>query len=223
MKKIILPLIVAVGLGAACGTYADEAPAAAAAPASPFTFNIAATSDYVFRGVTQNGGKFAVQGGADYTKDIFYAGVWASNVNFASREIDLYAGIRPTLGKTAFDIGVIRYDYDNCKCNVTEVKAAASHPFGNHTVGLAIYGNTEIAQNTYVELNDTVSLGDKWTASAAYGEQKIKGGGSYGTGNFGVTYALTPHFSLDTRVSGTDYVLPKNGDVRLAVTLKATY
>lgn len=58
--------------------------------------NIAVVSNYLFRGVTQTDGSPAVQGGIDFEHASgFYAGTWASNVDFGdeiSYELDLYAG-----------------------------------------------------------------------------------------------------------------------------------
>lgn len=78
---------------AACGVMMQ---ARADAPASPVTGNVAAVSDYVFRGLTQTWGGPALQGGADYTAaDGFAAGFWASSINErsypgAALELDLY-------------------------------------------------------------------------------------------------------------------------------------
>jgi uncharacterized protein (TIGR02001 family) len=45
--------------------------------------NIGAVSNYIWRGVTQTGDQAAVQGGFDYAHESgFYAGTWASNVDF---------------------------------------------------------------------------------------------------------------------------------------------
>jgi len=47
--------------------------------------NIGATSNYVWRGVTQTNDAVAVQGGIDYRHEVgFYAGTWASNVDFGN-------------------------------------------------------------------------------------------------------------------------------------------
>src|SRR5262245_61417729 len=71
-------------------------------------------TQYVDRGLTNSAEHPAVQPEFDLTyKEIFYAGIWGSNVDFgsgpngqdlASIEIDYYAGITPTLGKWKFDI-----------------------------------------------------------------------------------------------------------------------
>lgn len=85
-----------------------------------YSWNIGATTDYVFRGISQNRERPAFQGGVDMTYGIFYAGVWGSDVNFganndgsalANVEVDFYAGIKPVLGPVTFDFGVIQYTY----------------------------------------------------------------------------------------------------------------
>lgn len=69
----------------------------AAALADPgFTGNVSATSDYVFRGLSQTWGDPALQGGVDYNAGRFHAGAWTSNVSRNSYpggglEVDLYA------------------------------------------------------------------------------------------------------------------------------------
>ena len=45
--------------------------------------NVALTTEYVFRGFSQTSQGPAVQGGYDLTCGIFYAGVWASSLDFA--------------------------------------------------------------------------------------------------------------------------------------------
>jgi uncharacterized protein (TIGR02001 family) len=88
--------------------------------------NVALTTDYVFRGVSQTSEGAAIQGGFDATCGMFYAGVWASSldwgtgvngagdtVNLANIELDSYAGVKFTTGKVAWDLGVIYYAYPN--------------------------------------------------------------------------------------------------------------
>ncbi len=100
------------------------------------------TSDYVFRGISQTSEDPAAQGSIDLGYGIFYAGVWASNVDFddappASAEVDFYAGIKPTLGPgplwgpITFDFGVIYYAYpgaddSGAELDYVELKAGYS-------------------------------------------------------------------------------------------------
>ena len=78
--------------------------------------NVAFTTDYVWRGMTQSDGP-AIQGGFDYEADGgFYAGIWGSNVNFnydpgAGSELDYYAGYGFSMGDVGVDIGYIAFDY----------------------------------------------------------------------------------------------------------------
>jgi uncharacterized protein (TIGR02001 family) len=94
--------------------------------------NVGITSDYIFRGFSQTAEGPAIQGGFDATCGIFYAGVWASSLDFAggvggtldvvgsaiggppfdaSVEMDLYTGIKPKTGPITWDIGFIYYAY----------------------------------------------------------------------------------------------------------------
>ncbi len=78
-----------------------------------FTGNIAYTSDYVFRGVSQTNSSWAVQGGIDYAAPAgVYAGTWASNVSFGGGiEMDFYGGFASEVAGVTYDLGVIYYAY----------------------------------------------------------------------------------------------------------------
>ena len=58
-----------------------------------FSANVAITTDYTFRGISQTFGDPAVQGGIDWGSDLFYAGTWASTVNFNDSFDTLAAGV----------------------------------------------------------------------------------------------------------------------------------
>lgn len=81
--------------------------------------NIGLATEYVFRGISQTSEGPAVQGGFDATCGMFYAGVWASNLdwgandgtNVANIEMDWYAGLKFNTGRVAWDVGVIYYSY----------------------------------------------------------------------------------------------------------------
>src|SRR4029078_12855020 len=99
-----------LALFAICGTAAaDGYEVAAPAPADEgrkftYSFNLGATSDYVFRGISQNDNDPTIQGGIDLAYGILYAGAWGSGINFqaafndADLEVDWYGGIKPTWG-----------------------------------------------------------------------------------------------------------------------------
>ena len=49
--------------------------------------NMSLTSDYIWRGMTQNDGEVAIQGGFDLETDSgFYLGTWAGSANFGGGE-----------------------------------------------------------------------------------------------------------------------------------------
>lgn len=83
--------------------------------------NVALTSDYRFRGISQSDEAGAVQGGLDAEfSPGFYLGAWASSVDFDSNdgydgslEVDYYGGWSSAIGATDFgiDVGYIYYDY----------------------------------------------------------------------------------------------------------------
>ena len=98
------------------------------------TANVALTTDYVWRGVSQNQEDPAVQGGFDYAHESgFYVGTWGSNVNFggASTELDIYAGWSTELENgLGLDFGIIEYTYHGSDVasdlNFTEYYASVS-------------------------------------------------------------------------------------------------
>lgn len=90
--------------------------------------NVDITTEYVFRGISQTKEGPAIQGGYDLTCNIFYAGVWASNLDWggtglfpgitgnnsvANIEMDWYLGVKPVTGRITWDLGVIYYTYPN--------------------------------------------------------------------------------------------------------------
>ncbi|MGH8035314.1 MAG: TorF family putative porin [Nevskiales bacterium] len=73
--------------------------------------NITAISEYMFRGVAQEGGA-ALQGSLDYSReDGWYSGVWGSNCSeCGGNEIDFYGGWTGEVGRgVTLDAGVVYY------------------------------------------------------------------------------------------------------------------
>jgi uncharacterized protein (TIGR02001 family) len=104
-----------------------------AALADEFAWSATATgtSDYVFRGISQTDNDPTIQGSLGATYGMFYAGIWASGVDFgddAEIEADYYAGFKPTWGPVTFDFGVIYYDYPgySLDIDILELKAGVS-------------------------------------------------------------------------------------------------
>lgn len=210
-------------LAFACAAIAAALAGTASAQEAEVAWNVGVTSDYVFRGFSQTDESVAVQGGVDVTYGSFYGGAWASNVDFGDdtdAEVDFYGGWRPEAGGFNLDLGVIAYLYvnapDAADYDYIELKAAASRAIGPVTLGAAVYyspdffGLDETA--TYIEANGSFTPADKWTLSAAVGQQSLDVNDDYTTWNAGVAYAFTDHVALDVRYHDTDVDGPLSDD-----------
>ena len=98
--------------------------------------NVAMTTNYIWRGMTQTRDSAAVQGGFDLDYKGFYAGVWGSNVTFkdnnnASMELDAYGGYASEIYGIGYDLGYIQYAYpnDSKASNFGEAYASISKDF----------------------------------------------------------------------------------------------
>ena len=175
---------------------------AADAPASPHTLtgNIALTSDYVFRGVSQSQNGPAIQGGFDYSHASgFYLGTWGSNVDWvsaggyktnSSMEIDLYGGYKGAMGDIGYDVGAITYYYPGDQVtgvndpDTTEVYLGLgwktlgfkySYTVSDRFVGWGTSASNGKTQGSYyVELNGTHDLGSGWGVLGHIGYQDVK-------------------------------------------------
>lgn len=223
MNKTIMSFLFATALTGATGSAFAE---------GSLSYNIAVTNNYVWRGQTQTQKDAAVQGGIDYTNGTFYAGAWASNVDFgtkANAEVDLYAGVKPSVGSWSFDFGAIYYAYPKDDgSNFGELKAAVSHPLGKGTIGAALFTNWEKLENPYYEINASYPLTEKWSASGALGKYEASSG-EYTTWNAGLGYAFNQTTAVDVRYWDTgDHHLGQASrrnpyKEQIAVTLKAAF
>ncbi len=135
-------VVLAAALTASSGVFAQAAATAQPEP-SPFTANVALTSNYKFRGQDQdvigkNGYaktrsfKPALQGGFDYASASgWYVGNWNSSANWLpgnSIETDLYGGYRFKAGLFDLDFGALTYIYPgNSAGATTELYGAATY------------------------------------------------------------------------------------------------
>jgi uncharacterized protein (TIGR02001 family) len=135
-----------------------------------FSANVALTSDYVWRGVSQSDESGAIQGGIDLNIPIgLYAGIWGSNVNFddpkgktATVEFDYYGGYSHTFDMgLGFDVGLINYTYPRTNgLNWVEYYLKLSYGIGGFNVG----GSVNYSNNVF----DTDEDGTYWEANAGY-------------------------------------------------------
>jgi uncharacterized protein (TIGR02001 family) len=172
-----------------------DAPAAAAEEqrALKAAFNVGVTSDYIFRGFSQNDRNPAVQGGVDLTYGIAYAGIWASAVKLgdntyeypfkASAEVDLYAGVKPvwktSLGDINFDFGAIYYAYPAA---ADSIRIPAGKPVAAGLYGLPktdyyelkagvnkdIWKDGNLATTIFFAPNSQFETGKVWTSETTF-------------------------------------------------------
>jgi uncharacterized protein (TIGR02001 family) len=121
---------VAALCGAAGVAIVSFSGAALAADKLEWSASATGTSDYVFRGISQSDNDPAIQGSFGLTYGMFYAGTWASSIDFDpdnNIEVDYYAGITPTWQGFNFDFGWLYYSYpDDQTVDYWELKAGVS-------------------------------------------------------------------------------------------------
>ncbi|MGY6632275.1 MAG: TorF family putative porin [Alkalilacustris sp.] len=195
---MIRSLLAATALGAAV------LPGAAAAQEPTFSFGAALTSDYISRGLSQTGGRPAIQPYAEVGLGGFYAGVWASNVRFADErdraEVELYAGFANEVGALSYDVGYARYFYNrsgNC-CGEFLLGLGFAAPYGMTFVADAAYdpGASILAASVGAEY----TFAGGWNASAEVGREQA----SHNFWNVGVGLVLNPVTSFDLRLHDTN-------------------
>jgi uncharacterized protein (TIGR02001 family) len=126
--------------------------------------SLTGTSDYVFRGISQTDNDPTIQGSVGATYGMFYAGAWASGLDWAANgidaelEVDWYGGIKPTWGPATFDFGVIYYTYPGAldlggvENDYLEWKAGVSGEIMKSLVGGAVfyYSDDVLDHESYV-------------------------------------------------------------------------
>ena len=165
---------------------------ALAAPAAAFAgdvaYNVALTSDYVFRGVSQTDEGAALSAGVDVTAGGWYFGAWASNVDgdfigSDDLEYDIYGGYKHSFGPITIDVGALSYNYLNFIAavdgGITEFKLGATAALpANISAGVTYYTNTGTFGYDYVEFGASAPLGD-----LKIGPFGLALAGTYGTMN----------------------------------------
>ncbi len=128
----------------ACAVLLAAPLSALAADESPYSWEVAAVSDYVFRGASQTDEDPTVQAGFTYTTAPgIYANVWASGVDFGTDkpdyEVDVTIGWNTDLTEQVnFDAALTRYLYPDA------------------------------GSNNYNELITTTTFADTYSATVAY-------------------------------------------------------
>jgi uncharacterized protein (TIGR02001 family) len=185
MKRLVLAAaLLAVTVGS---TFAADLPVKAvkAPPPAPFdpwdvAFGSAVMNDYIFRGVTQSNHKPSVaayfEPRYNINKDVqLYVGTSFESISFPNRaaaEVDIYGGIRPTVGMFAFDFGLWGYLYPGGQCFNSAAFPGSGIP--GSEIGCILNGNLPFNGNVakkdasffegYAKVN--VTLNDQWQVGA---------------------------------------------------------
>lgn len=176
--------------------------------------NVAIGTEYVWRGVTQSNGDMAISGGFDLAAGNFYAGTWASNVDFEDSsdtniEWDFYAGFGGGFGESPawWDVGIIYYAYPDSgdlDYDFVELYGGIGADF-EYGLGIGAYLYLDPDnENYYVEGSAGYSFTDSFSADLTLGNYSFDGGGDYTTYNLGATYATPIGLDLDLRYWDTD-------------------
>jgi uncharacterized protein (TIGR02001 family) len=166
-----------------------------------FSANVAFTTNYMYRGVTQTSSQPAVSGGFDYSHESgIYLGTWASSLEFGAgdddttMEIDYYGGISGDFSNgISWDLGGLYYQYPG-----TDADAAGDFDF------FEVYGSLGY---TFENVSFQPSIGTYMAYSPDFfGET---GDAFYFTGEFGLSlpYDIGLSFTYGNQSidQGTDY------------------
>ena len=143
----------------------------------PFSATLAATSDYVWRGISQTNEDPAFQAGVTYTSKVgIYAGAWTSNVDFGAGdpdwERDFNIGYNTDIGEHVnFDVMVNRYTYSGASASNWNELITKTTFYKTYYVTLT-YSNDSWATDEngyYAGVGANWSLPHDFTVGASYG------------------------------------------------------
>ncbi len=173
--------------------------------------NAAIQTDYIWRGMTQNGGENSVNVGLDVDfENGFYVGTWGATVGVGNSnlELDYYGGYTFEMGGIGVNIGAIqvKYDGDN-QYDFSENYIALSLPMN---VGLHYSEGDELGD--YAEISWGMDVGTG-SLAIAYGDMDSSNGAADGGSHTTIGYSIPAgdltvdlsysDFSGDTNANGT--------------------
>lgn len=214
-----------LSLAAILSVVSIGAMAQAKAPEPDYTlsFNVGATTDYRYRGISQTSKKPALQGGLDFAhKNGFYLGAWGSTIDWikddgkafvlvpgatnagnTAIEIDVYGGYKGSVSSVNYDVGLLQYWYPGNKyANIVGgANANTTELYGALTIGPVTAKYSHSLSNTF-------------------GFANSKGSGYFDlSANFdlGSGWSIVPHIGHQkikntAAASYTDYSLTVNKD-----------
>jgi len=186
-----MTLALAAFAGNAMAQEAAGAPAAEAVPDNVVSYNVALTSDYRYRGVSQSRLKPAVSGGADYTNNPtgLYVGTWLSSIKWikdgggdTNFEWDVYGGKRGEFGNGfSYDVGGLYYFYPS---NGLSTNANTFELYGQLGYGPAyikyshsttnLFGVADSKNSGYLDVGANFDMNEGYMLNLHVGRQKVE-------------------------------------------------
>jgi uncharacterized protein (TIGR02001 family) len=185
---------------------------AQAQTAPEYSGNVALSTDYVWRGISQSNGDIALSGGFDASFGAFYAGVWGSNVDFDNAgdtnfELDIYGGVTGEFpGGVTWDVGFISYIYPDSgpdDLDFVEVKGGLGYAFeSGFEVGGTLFYDPD-NKNLYSEASAAYGFTDTFGVDVTLGQYSFDQGDDYTNWSLGGTLSAAG-FDFGLRYTGTD-------------------
>ena len=188
-----------------------------------FSANVALTTDYVFRGISQSDDEPAIQGGFDWSHESgFYLGTWASSLDFQGVdsdgiELDWYGGFANEFNGISHDVGALYYQYpgagdDGDVFDFVEVYGSLGYDFEIIAVGADIAYSPDFFGDSgdafYFGGTASIPLPEGFAIDGGFHRQTIDDNAAFGTPDYntwdvGLTYTFLG-FDLDLRYVDTD-------------------
>lgn len=115
--------------------------------------SVGLSSDYFYRGISQNNGDVAPSLNLQVEHEGWYVGTWVSPVDFGTDtdyEYDVFGGYSKSLtDKLAVDVGFLQYNYDEGIEKVTEFYVKGSY---NDSISLGYYVDKDNSDNSYYDV-----------------------------------------------------------------------
>lgn len=223
MTRLLAFSLASAACAMACPAFAQDSMNESSGPAASdpvedasgmdVSFGLSASTDYVWRGISQSAEDPAVFATVSINYNGFYAGAGTENVDFPGidQEYDLWAGYVFKLGEaTSLDLGLVRYGYIDSPVDIdtVEVKAALSTSVADTKLGLAGYWTPDYFGTDddafYTEVSARRGVTEKLSLSGAVGHQWVSAGTDYLTWNVGASYEVLPGASIDLPYHDTD-------------------
>ena len=229
MKKRLLVLAIAAICTANIACAEDVVK-----PDNELSFNLGATTDYRYRGISQSNLNPAIQGGADYTNNPtgLYAGTWLSSIKWIKDaggsddvEWDLYAGKRGDIvTDLSYDVGVLQYEYPSndlsTSANTTELYGQLTYKILSAKYSQSVtnlFGVADSKNSSYLDISANFDIAEGYALGLHAGHQMVKNNSEFSYSDwkvgvskdfFGVSFNLGV---IGTNANKTVYVMP-NGD-----------